>query len=113
MAINTHNFQAQELRRALVSLQSDFMRYAKFIVFEPSRNIGMCFGVHIGIDTNTHRCTHAKSEGHFAQDFQLCFAFHVEASDASTQCLLHFSACFTHARKNNLGWIAARSDHTC
>ena len=60
-----------------------FMGNAKFVAFEPGRNIGVGFRVHIWVDPQAHRCPQAQGDGDFAQHVQLGFALHVEAANAS------------------------------
>ena len=73
------------------------MRHTKLIAFEPGGNVGVGFGVYVGVHADADGCTFAHALCHVAQDFQLGFAFHVKARNAYFQSLAHLGACFAHA----------------
>ena len=68
MAVNAHHLDARQNGGTLVGLHHAVMRYAKFAAFKTGGNIGVCFGVHVGVDPNTDRCLEAQAQGHLAQD---------------------------------------------
>ena len=113
VAVDAHHFQARQRRSVLVGLQGALMRHAEFVALEARRNIGVGFRVHIGIDADADRRHFAAGQCHLAQHIQFGFAFHIEASNARLQGLLHFGAAFTHARKNHIFGLATSGQHTC
>jgi hypothetical protein len=71
----------------------------------------MGFGVHIGVHAQADRGLFAQADRHVMEHVQFGFTFDVEAADAHLQGLLHFGACFAHARKNHLGRITTGGQH--
>ena len=111
MAINAHDFQPGQRGGMLVSLQSTFVRDAKFVALEAGGNIGVGFRVDVGIDANTDRCHLAQRQSHLVQHIQFCFALHIETSDTGLQSGLHFSAGFADSRKNHIRCVRACGLH--
>ena len=71
---------------------------AEFIGFQPRGNIGVGFGIHIGVDADANRRSFAHVRGDFAHYMQLGYAFHIEAMDnkEDTLVLIH------HIKENNV-----------
>ena len=64
-----------------IAAQGVFVGDAKFVALQSSGDIGVGLWVHIGVDADAHRCDFAAGQRYFAEYIQLCFAFHIEASD--------------------------------
>ena len=110
--IDAHHLEAGEGSGALVGGQSTFMGHAKLVALESGGDIGVGLGVDVRVHADADRRGLAFCDGHFAQNLQLCFAFHVETQNASLQRLPHFQARFTHAGKNHLAGIATGGNDT-
>ena len=67
MAINPGNSNAFHLGRFLVDLKRRIDRYAKLVVFQTCRNVGMRLRIYVRIDSQGHRSLHAHSHGHIVQ----------------------------------------------
>ena len=94
VAIDAHHGQAWQGSCAFVSFNSPFVRNAKFVALEARRNVGVCLGVNVGVDAQTHGRFLTERQSNLVEHFQLCFAFDIEASNAKLECLFHFCACF-------------------
>ena len=110
VAVNAHNAQTRQLRRALVGRQCVLMGHTKFVALEPGRNIGMGFRIHVRIDPDADGCFAAKFQSNRVQDREFGFAFHIEAADTDLQGQAHFRAGFANPRKNDLAHVATGGD---
>ena len=111
VAVDADHLQARQAGGMAVGAQGVFMGDAKFVALQSGGNIGVGFGVHIGVHAQADRGFLSEAKGHFAEHLQLGFAFDVEATDAHLQGLFHLGAGFAHARKNDLGRIGTGRQH--
>ncbi len=73
------------------------MGNAKFVALQSGRNIGMCFGVDVGIHANADGGFLSQALSYFAEHFELGFTLDVKARDTRFERLTHLCASFTHA----------------
>ena len=111
MAVDPHHTQPGQGGGVPVGGQRVLVRDAKFVALQPGGNVGVRFGVHVGVDAQADRRAQAQRGGHLAQHVQLGLALDVEAADARLQRLPHFGARLADARKNHLGRIPAGGQH--
>ena len=110
VAINALHLKPRQAGGALVGGQSAFVRHAKLVAFEAGGNVGVGFGVHVGIDANADGRSFAQALCHVAEHLELGFALDVEAGNARLQSFAHFSACFAYAREDDFRHIATCGD---
>ena len=111
VAVDAHHLQAGQAGRVTVGAQRVFVCNAEFVAFEAGRDVGMGFGVHIGVHAQADRGHFPQVHRYGAEHIEFGFAFDVEAANAHLQGLLHLVTCFAHARKNHFGRVAPGGQH--
>ena len=111
MAVDAHHVQARQAGGALVDAHSVLVGHTELVTLEPGGYVGVCLGIHVGVDADADRGLLAGGHCHGAEHVEFSVAFHVEAADAGVERLLHLSAGLTYAGKNDLGGISACGQH--
>ena len=65
VAVNAHDLQAGQCGGTLVGLKRVFMGHPKFVALQACGNIGVCLGVDVGVDAQTHRGLGLQRQSHF------------------------------------------------
>ena len=85
---------------------------AELVFLQAGGDVGVGGRIHIRVDAQRDRCLQVQFAGDLVQPFQFGQRFHVEAADASRECLTDLVGRFAHAREHHLCRIAAGRHHT-
>jgi len=111
MTVDALDPEVLEFACAAVQCQRIAVGHAEFAVFEPGGDIGVRFGVHVGV----HPQTDGRDPAEFARDtvdtFQLRFRFDVEAENFRVQGVTDFARGLAHAGKNDFAGGSPGSEH--
>ena len=108
VAVNALNAQALQGAGVLIKRQRLFMGNTKLVVLQAGGDVGVGFGVNIGVDANADGRHPTQFQRHGVDDFKLGRALDVEAQNPCFQGAGNFSPGFAHTRKNHVLSQSAR-----
>ena len=87
------------------------MGNAKLVVLQARGDVGVCFGVDVGVHANADRGDQPQGQGDLVDDFKLRRALHVEAQNSLLQSPGDLTPGFTNTREDHVfGQSASRQD---
>ena len=97
MAIDADDFEVALAGGVAVGFERVGIGDAEFVGFQAGGDVGMGFGIDIGVDAQGDGCGFAQAFGNLLNAVDFGDAFHIEAFHARMERELDFRLAFAHA----------------